>query len=182
MDKRKCNNCREEKPLTEEFFYKHKTTKTGFHTQCITCVKAKQIAWRNDPANREDCRLRAAKHWHNKSHKERSRICNERRLMQRFKRTPQWYEDTLKEQGGHCALCPTVPNGRRLQVDHDHSCCPCKTTRYTCGECVRGLLCIDCNARLGYLEELLKEATMVVPKWDTWLEDALLYLTKYGCR
>lgn len=102
-------------------------------------------------------------------------------LLVNFQRTPEWYEETLVSQGGHCALCESTPEGRRFQVDHNHDCCPTdKTHRKTCGKCVRGLLCEACNTRLGYLEQLLNEATSVVPKWDTWLENAILYLKKYS--
>jgi hypothetical protein len=37
-----------------------------------------------------------------------------------------------------------------LVVDHDHSCCP---GTYTCGECVRGALCGDCNKAIGLLRD-----------------------------
>jgi hypothetical protein len=103
----------------------------------------------------------------------------ERRLKGRFKRSTEWYNETLKLQGGHCALCIVVPTDRRLHVDHDHACCPCIDTRYTCGKCVRGLLCDGCNTRIGYLEGLLKEADPFVPKEGTWTSLALQYLTQY---
>jgi hypothetical protein len=38
-----------------------------------------------------------------------------------------------------------------LVVDHDHMCCP--VDRYSCGKCVRGLLCRTCNMALGLLYE-----------------------------
>ena len=97
-----------------------------------------------------------------------------------FKRTTEWYEDNLKKQGGHCALCTTEPNGRRLQVDHDHKCCPTSRegSRRTCGKCVRGLLCEKCNTKIGYLETVLTMGT-VVPIADTWLSKALAYLDSY---
>jgi hypothetical protein len=125
-------------------------------------------------------KVKAAKHnkWLSISQEERSAICNERRLKQRFKRTPEWYEKTLKEQGGHCALCETQPTIRRLQVDHDHGCCPCEGTRYTCGECVRGLLCEKCNTDLGRLEGFLRMGT-IVPTVGTWLDHALKYIDSY---
>ena len=38
----------------------------------------------------------------------------------------------------------------RLVVDHDHGCCPGVVS---CGSCVRGLLCGDCNAAAGMLRD-----------------------------
>lgn len=47
------------------------------------------------------------------------------------------------EQGDACAICREVT---ALVVDHDHACCPGK---FTCGRCVRALLCSPCNTALG---------------------------------
>lgn len=38
-----------------------------------------------------------------------------------------------------------------LVVDHDHRCCP--RGHYSCGKCVRGLLCSQCNAAAGMLRD-----------------------------
>jgi hypothetical protein len=51
------------------------------------------------------------------------------------------YDVLLSKQGGVCAACGTPPK-RYLHVDHDH----------ITGE-VRGLLCNNCNAALGYLQD-----------------------------
>lgn len=61
------------------------------------------------------------------------------------------YEAMLAAQGGACKTCGEVPEeGRRLAVDHDHSCCP---GQRSCGACVRSLLCIRCNSVLGFVED-----------------------------
>ena len=49
-------------------------------------------------------------------------------------------------QNNTCAICAAPPDLKNLHIDHDHSCCP---TGGSCGSCVRGLLCADCNLSLG---------------------------------
>jgi hypothetical protein len=50
-------------------------------------------------------------------------------------------------QGRACYLCraPIEEWGRSTHVDHDHSCCP---RGGSCGKCIRGLACHDCNTHL----------------------------------
>jgi len=54
------------------------------------------------------------------------------------------YNEILTKQGGRCAGCGLFMGeyGRPFDVDHDHECCD-KT--YSCGKCIRGLLCRSCN-------------------------------------
>lgn len=66
-----------------------------------------------------------------------------------------------------CVLCgKPCGTGRNLGVDHDHSCCPEKGK--SCGKCVRGMLCGDCNPGLGWFHDdavLLLKATAYVLWW-----------------
>lgn len=59
------------------------------------------------------------------------------------------YQRLYEAQGGRCAICQRATGKtKRLAVDHDHACCPGKTS---CGLCVRGLLCGPCNQTIGRL-------------------------------
>ncbi|MCU1568873.1 MAG: hypothetical protein JWQ56_3810 [Pseudarthrobacter sp.] len=69
-----------------------------------------------------------------------------RGVVNRFNLQPGQYVQMLEQQGGACSICRTVPGSRRLSVDHDHSCCP---PGKSCGKCVRGLLCDNCNNGIG---------------------------------
>lgn len=69
------------------------------------------------------------------------------------------YDNMLKSQNYKCFCCDVSSEEKKLQVDHDHSCC--KSTR-SCGKCVRSLLCNDCNAAIGHLKESIETAKKVV--------------------
>lgn len=69
-------------------------------------------------------------------------------LMRRYNITAEDYARMLAEQDGKCRICVQPPRKNRLHVDHDRACCPGKTS---CGECVRGLLCVSCNSKLEWL-------------------------------
>lgn len=75
------------------------------------------------------------------------------------------FDEMLADQGGACAICRAPFTGsRKIHVDHDHSCCP---GRSSCGKCVRGLLCTRCNNGLGFLEA-----------GDSWKAQAEAYLAR----
>jgi hypothetical protein len=54
----------------------------------------------------------------------------------------------LDGQDGRCAICKRVFRDETPCIDHDHRCCP---GRKSCGKCVRGLLCSNCNSGIGML-------------------------------
>ena len=125
-----CSQCGQTKPL--DSFYKHKRSRDGRQSACKECKREYNRNWQR--ANWDRDRQRAAQ------------------IKHRFGMTADEYDAILREQGGVCAVCGKTPeeNGRYLAVDHDHSCCPGKRS---CGECVRGLLCISCNAGIGSFKD-----------------------------
>jgi hypothetical protein len=153
----------------------------GIPAEKKTAAYSKAHYEKNKTERQRQGRLQAA--LYREKYPERVRLTKRNQwLSQNFKRTSEWYEETLVEQDGHCALCEALPaEDRRFQVDHDHACCPTdKTHRKTCGECIRGLLCEACNTELGSLEKFLSEITgPLVPKEGTWTFSALQYLKKY---
>lgn len=51
-------------------------------------------------------------------------------------------------QIGKCHVC-MLP-GKKLYVDHKHGCNHVGKGRKSCADCVRGLLCHDCNLMMGF--------------------------------
>ncbi len=68
------------------------------------------------------------------------------------------FDRIFQVQNGLCAICKTsllAINKREMQIDHDHSCCP---ELPACGDCVRGILCGECNRGL----ERFKDSTIIL--------------------
>jgi len=55
--------------------------------------------------------------------------------------------------------CQVCGKTTELHVDHDHACCDRKISgrKRTCGDCVRGILCKQCNLGLGWFGDDLEK-------------------------
>lgn len=73
-------------------------------------------------------------------------------------------EQIVRRDTGSCDICGKTET-RRLAVDHDHTCCPSKM--FSCGKCVRGFLCTNCNQALGQF----RDSTDLLRKAAMYLED-----------
>lgn len=79
---------------------------------------------------------------------ERARL-RRKATLARYGLTPERYDEMVAAQGGTCAICGRAESAHHsllLKIDHDRTCCP---SHASCGECVRGLLCSNCNRGLG---------------------------------
>ena len=153
-----CPKCAQEKPVGD--FYKRSSGK--IEAWCKLCLRERDAKRREDPEFREHKR-KVTKEWA-KNNPRRVQARN----LQKFNLGEDpvaAYEEMVLAQLGMCAICGGPPGRRSLSVDHDHSCCD---GNFSCGKCVRGLLCANCNHLLGKAKDdpvVLQRAIDYLEKW-----------------
>jgi uncharacterized OB-fold protein len=95
---------------------------------CIRCKRQQQAKLRQRPEAKRKKQIYKRKFRYNLSEQDVRRL--------------------LFLQKGLCAICSVKLT--KFAVDHDHKCCPFEVT---CGKCVRGLLCNECNTALGMMND-----------------------------
>jgi hypothetical protein len=143
-----CNGCDTDKPRNEWPVWSRPIGRPAY---CIACSREIQAQYRKD--NREKIRAR------NKNSKQKRKELDPegeaRKNFHYYYReyyniSLEQYEILFEEQEKVCGICrKTDSRNIRLAVDHDKRCCP---GRKSCGKCVRGLLCGNCNRKLGFYE------------------------------
>ncbi len=131
---RECSECGDILAVSE--FYTDRSVQSGLQNVCKVCRRGQRNA-----------------RWHGLSPEDKALMMEEQwrqRIWHRYHLSPETYDVLLAAQDGVCAICRTLSNVR-LAVDHDHLCCP---GEYTCGGCIRQLLCQACNASLGGIERV----------------------------
>lgn len=127
-----CYKCEITKDVSE--FPKAKRYKDGVRNECKLCYTAYMMAYYDSNPDKK-----AAKNALNTG-----RASN----WKRHKLTEEQYLDMLKKYDGKCYACQ---DREATCIDHDHACCG--GTRRSCGECIRGLLCHNCNTALGLMKD-----------------------------
>lgn len=88
----------------------------------------------------------------------------------RFGITEERFNRMLAAQGYACGICREPFGDGRICIDHDHACCPVSADgrSRSCGECVRGLLCVRCNTWLGWMDKYGKLARAYLASPRPW--------------
>lgn len=176
MESKKCKSCESIQDVTN--FYRRKIG--SYVTMCKSCYKKNMALRRSLVSHKEPLaktcsicqKIVSIEEFHKNSASAGGRLtfckkCSYKKNL-KIKYKISNIEELLSSVGNKCEICEsefdyltrnTTPN-----IDHDHSCCP---TDYTCGNCVRGVLCISCNNAIGLLRDSKKN-----------VKSALNYLSK----
>jgi len=141
-----CTKCREQKPLAE--FSPNGLNPKGeqkYRSLCKACS-----------ANR-------LKEFHGKNPGKRRKYY----LSSKFSISQETFDVLFAAQGKKCAACGCFePTGHGWSIDHDHKCCPGEKS---CGKCIRGIMCMNCNNALGCVDDnvdLLKKLIAYLEKFQ----------------
>jgi hypothetical protein len=126
-----CNECKNEKDIS--LFSKGKKYKDGRRNYCKEChaFRTKKYYENNPEMQNSPAKIMYEK--------------TKRRNWQRHNMQEENYNKMYLLHEGKCHACKDRP---ATNIDHSHECCP---GSYSCGLCVRGILCNQCNTALGLL-------------------------------
>lgn len=104
------------------------------------------------------------------------RANSRRQVIRKYGISVEEFQELLIKQDYKCAICERdlytwSENGelniRDIQIDHDHDCC--KVPNRSCGKCIRGILCGECNRGLARFRDsvkLLRTAASYLEKYE----------------
>jgi len=134
-----CSGCLLEK--NEDLFSKSSRHSSGLNPRCKSC----NSLYRKQRVTKE----REYRRNHRKNNPEKYRLSSKRKYLKlHYGITLEQYETMLNKQQGKCCICNSDLLLVRGVVDHDHRCC---SGPKTCGKCIRGILCSNCNSGIGLL-------------------------------
>jgi hypothetical protein len=136
-----CTKCKEQKDLAE--FPKAKQYKDGVRNECKKCYTAYMTSYYNSNPDKKAAKVAM------NSGKDTN--------WKRHKITEEQYIIMLNKYDGKCYSCK---DREATCIDHDHSCC--NVSRRSCGNCIRGLLCHNCNTALGLMKDNKESILLLV--------------------
>lgn len=111
----------------------------------------------------DECRRASRIYQKHKRNEKVSRLGYDPRRFSRHHIDFDQYSLLLEKYDGKCWVCKNL---EARNIDHDHNCCP---RSHSCGKCIRGIICNNCNTALG----LFKDNTNI-------LQDAIDYLKSFN--
>ena len=124
-----CSKCAVDKPLSG--YHKRQASPDGLQARCKSCINETQ-------------RQRVVVNGIPKAQYNQEFHYRTKRSITRHGLTGAQFDSMVESQGGNCAVCGNVL--RTPCVDHDKSCCP---GQWSCGSCIRGVVCKKHNTALG---------------------------------
>lgn len=154
-----CSRCKINK--NNDNFYTNTSRKDGLATYCIECQNEYS---RLRYASPDQYKQRKMSEKENKIKRKGS--SRKWYLKSTYNLTIDQYNKMLINQSGLCDICEVqITSEKYFDVDHDHSCC---SGYKSCGNCVRGLICFNCNSVLGHSKDSINI-----------LEKTITYIKKY---
>lgn len=139
---RQCRRCFLSKPI--DSFAKQTKSPDGLFPWCRQCCAEYTKSWRADKAKDP--------FW---------------KRVSMYRITREQFQDRLIAQDVSCAICRTkFASLTEVHTDHDHACC--NTRAMSCGECVRGMLCRDCNTGLGAYHDDIARLQAAIDYLRSW--------------
>lgn len=130
-----CQQCYNKKRFQKKVPSCHPNNSYHSKNKCASCYYKEHKKYYNA----------AAKAWRKRS------PWNVRKVQ--YNMTREQLEKMYQKQKGKCKICKAKLSRLKICVDHDHKCCPGSRS---CGQCVRGLLCRNCNNGIAFLQESIK--------------------------
>lgn len=128
--KKRCSSCHQILPISS--FGINRTTRDKLMRQCRVCNNSRV----------------------NKYNKNNSKRVYGKPAYLRHGLSRSAYENLMDKQGWSCAICNVKSD--KFVIDHDHACCP---GAYSCGNCIRGVLCHSCNSGIGFFADSVDRLT-----------------------
>ena len=143
---KRCYACETELPV--EDFHKDSSRGDGLNHRCKKCHH-------DERAVRNSRKLKKADKY----------LISDRSKVAQIKYSYKLSEEQfVKMMANGCEVCGSYT---KLVIDHDHSCC---SSIPTCGRCVRGVLCWNCNVAEGHLRGNVETVKALLNYLEKYLE------------